>query len=65
MLTFAIITTIFLGVSCITAVIKNFGALDVTDGTSAIICLFACMWSLAWRAFAITSVWMLFSSIGG
>ena len=64
MLTFAIITTVFLGISCITAVIKNFGALDVTDGTSFIVCLLVCIWSLGWRAFAITTIWLLFTSIG-
>lgn len=58
MLALAILSTIFLGISCITTVLKNTISCDGINST-----IFWTMYGLLWRALAITSIWVLYVHI--
>ena len=56
MLALAILSTIFLGLSCITALIKNEQMLPHED----VAFIGWTVYSLLWRSLAIVSIWVLF-----
>lgn len=57
MLVLKIIATVFLGLSCITSVIKNASIFANVDNEIPNFCIWS-LYSLLWRAFVITALWV-------
>lgn len=55
MLILKILSTVFIGISCLTALIKNLLLLN----SNIYNFIFANLYGLCWRALAITTIWLL------
>lgn len=61
MLALSIVSTIFIGVSCITSIIRNACIFsDEEGGIHFNLFFFFSFWGLAWRALVIATIWVLY-----
>ena len=58
MLVFKILSTIFLGISVVTALFKNATVLD-RDGQNLFIYILLSLYSVAWRTLVIVTIWII------
>ena len=65
MLILAILSTVFLGISCVTCFINNVGLFveELEEGKYGLF-LILMSYSWLWRALAITTIWVLFANLG-
>ena len=59
MLAFRIIGTIAVGISCLTAVIKNINIFSGPHSSSDYMIVGTTLWGWAWRAFVIVALWII------
>jgi len=59
MLVFRILATVFVGWSIITAIFKNIVLIDNDLKKKVSSTIFWCLYSLLWRSFVITAIWII------
>lgn len=60
MLAMRILVTVFIGISILTGLVKNFAMLESIhedDNHKAI--TITCLWSILWRVFVIVAIWVV------
>ena len=59
MLVFRVLATIFIGISCLTAIIKNINIFGGDTGTHDVVVIMSTAWGWLWRAFVIVALWLI------
>lgn len=59
MLVFRILATIFMGISCVTALVKNINIYAGRGEHSDVTVIISTIYGWAWRAFVIVAIWLI------